>query len=297
MKTAYVFPGQGAQFVGMGLKEFETSQEARALFHEADEILGFKISEIMFRGTMEDLTQTQVTQPAIFIHSVVSAMVGAQKKPDAVAGHSLGEFSSLVFNQSLNFSDALSLVKIRAISMQKACNVVPSTMAAVLGISDEEVDNILTQISDDIVVSANYNCPGQLVISGTVSGIEKATELLKTQGAKRVLPLKVGGAFHSPLMKPAEEELKKAINAVSFSQPICPIYQNFTAQAHIDADEIKHNLIQQLTAPVKWTQSIRQMHQDGIQDFVEFGPGNVLSNLITKIISTDDITVTKFELS
>lgn len=284
MKNAYVFPGQGAQFVGMGKDLYDNNADAKALFERANEILGFRITNIMFNGTDEDLKQTKVTQPAVFLHSVIKALsLGSDFKPDMVAGHSLGEFSALVANKTLNFDDALRLVYARAIAMQKACELQPSTMAAVLGLDDAKVEEICASITDDVVVAANYNCPGQLVISGSVEGINKACELLKSAGAKRALVLQVGGAFHSPLMEPARQELAEAILNTQFNEPICPIYQNYVAKAVSNVEEIKTNLIAQLTAPVKWTQSVLSMVNDGATNFYECGPGNVLQGLVKKI--------------
>ena len=280
---AYVFPGQGAQFTGMGKDLYDNSEVAKKLFLEANKILGFDISKIMFEGSMEDLTKTEVTQPAVFLHSVIHAMSLIEFKPDMVAGHSLGEFSSLVVNKTLSFEDALRLVAIRAKAMQKACEINPSTMAAVLGLDDHIVENICNSINDEIVVAANYNCPGQFVISGSFKGIEIAGEKLKEAGAKRVLPLKVGGAFHSPLMEPAREELAKAIETTNFNNPICPVYQNAVAIGISDPKQIKENLLIQLTAPVRWTASVIAMIQDGATEFRELGPGNVLSGLVKKI--------------
>ncbi|GIM53500.1 ACP S-malonyltransferase [Capnocytophaga cynodegmi] len=280
---AYIFPGQGAQFVGMGRNLFENSSKAKDLFEQANQILGFSITEIMFNGTDEDLKQTKVTQPAIFLHSVIlSKVLGESFQPKMVAGHSLGEFSALVANQTLSFEDGLQLVYKRAMAMQKACELQPGTMAAVLGLEDTIVEDICKKI-DGIVTPANYNCPGQLVISGELSAVEKACEAMKNAGAKRALILPVGGAFHSVLMKPAEEELAKAIENTHFNKPICPIYQNVTTTAVNNPDEIKRNLINQLTAPVKWTQSVQQMIQDGASEFIEVGPGKVLQGLVKKI--------------
>ena len=283
MKKAYVFPGQGAQFVGMGKDLYDAHPNLRIYFEKANEILGFDITKIMFEGTMEDLTQTNVTQPAVFIHSVAQAMSIDNFKPDMVAGHSLGEFTALVCNQTLKYEDALKLVSIRANAMQKACLAAPSTMAAVLGMEDNQVDAICQSITDEIVVAANYNCPGQLVISGTLEGVALASEKLKEAGAKRVLPLKVGGAFHSPLMGSAKEELSNAINSCSFATPICPIYQNISAKPYTNPNEIKQNLIDQLTGSVRWTQSIQHMISDGATQFIEVGPGNALMGMIKKI--------------
>jgi [acyl-carrier-protein] S-malonyltransferase len=280
---AYVFPGQGAQFTGMGKDLYETSALAKDLFEKANEILGFRITDIMFEGTAEELKETKVTQPAVFLHSVILAKtLGEDFKPEMVAGHSLGEFSALVANGALSFEDGLKLVSQRALAMQKACEITPSTMAAVLGLADNIVEEVCASI-DGIVVAANYNCPGQLVISGETTAVEKACEAMKAAGAKRALILPVGGAFHSPMMEPAREELAAAIEATTFSAPICPVYQNVTASAVSDADEIKKNLIIQLTAPVKWTQSIQQMIADGATLFTEVGPGKVLAGLINKI--------------
>ncbi len=283
MKKAYVFPGQGAQLVGMGKELYETSPLANELFEKANEILGFRITDLMFAGTDEDLKQTKVTQPAIFLHSVILAKtLGEEFQPDMTAGHSLGEFSALVAAGALSFEDGLKLVYARALAMQKACEANPSTMAAILALPDEKVEEICASI-DDVVVPANYNCPGQIVISGSNSGIEKACELMKEAGAKRALPLKVGGAFHSPLMEPARVELSDAIESTRFSAPVCPVYQNVSTTGETDPDTIKQNLIAQLTSPVKWTQSVQQMVADGATEFVELGPGSVLQGLISKI--------------
>ena len=280
---AYVFPGQGAQFKGMGKDLYENSALAKELFEKANEILGFRITDIMFEGTAEELKETKVTQPAVFLHSVILAKtLGEDFKPEMVAGHSLGEFSALVANGALSFEDGLKLVSQRALAMQKACEIKPSTMAAVLGLADNIVEEVCASI-DGIVVAANYNCPGQLVISGETSAVEKACEAMKAAGAKRALLLPVGGAFHSPMMEPAREELEAAIEATTFSTPICPVYQNVTASAVSDPSEIKKNLIIQLTAPVKWTQSVQQMIADGATLFTEVGPGKVLVGLIGKI--------------
>ncbi|NLY23684.1 MAG: ACP S-malonyltransferase [Bacteroidales bacterium] len=283
MKKAYVFPGQGAQFVGMGKELYETSPLAKELFEKANEILGFRITDLMFNGTDEDLRQTNVTQPAIFLHSVILAKtLGEEFKPDMTAGHSLGEFSALVAADALSFEDGLKLVYKRALAMQKACEAEPSTMAAVLGMPDEKVEEICAAI-DDIVVPANYNCPGQIVISGSTTGVERACELMKEAGAKRALPLKVGGAFHSHLMEPARVELMAAIEATEISTPHCPVYQNVSTMGETDPGTIKRNLIAQLTSPVKWTHSVENMIADGATEFVELGPGSVLQGLVTKI--------------
>jgi [acyl-carrier-protein] S-malonyltransferase len=280
---AIVFPGQGAQFPGMGKSLYEENPEAKALFEKANEILGFRITDILFEGTEEELKQTKVTQPAIFLHSVILAKTTSDFAPDMVAGHSLGEFSALVANGVLSFEDGLSLVFQRALAMQEACEINPSSMAAILGLEDQVVEEICAGITEEVVVAANYNCPGQLVISGSTKGIEIACELLKAAGAKRALPLPVGGAFHSPLMEPAREKLQKAIEETQFHTPICPIYQNVSTTAVTDVGAIKANLIAQLTAPVKWTQSVQQMVADGATEFVECGPGKVLQGLVKKI--------------
>lgn len=279
---AYVFPGQGAQFPGMGKDLYENSPLAKELFDKANEILGFNITDIMFEGTADDLKQTKVTQPAIFLHSVILAKTLADFKPEMVAGHSLGEFSALVANGTLTFEDGLRLVSQRALAMQKACEVEPSTMAAIVGLEDAVVEEVCASI-DEVVVPANYNCPGQLVISGSIAGIDKACEILTEKGAKRALKLPVGGAFHSPLMEPAREELAAAIEATTFSTPLCPVYQNVNAQPVSDAETIKENLIAQLTAPVKWTQTAQNMLADGATLFTEIGPGKVLQGLIKKV--------------
>lgn len=280
---AYVFPGQGAQFVGMGKDLYDNNAEAKEMFEKANEILGFRITDLMFNGTEEDLRQTKVTQPAIFLHSVILAKsLGDEFKPDMVAGHSLGEFSALVAAGALSFEEGLKLVAKRAMAMQKACEAKPSTMAAVLALSDETVENLCAEV-EDVVAPANYNCPGQVVISGTIEGIDKACEKMLAAGAKRALKLKVGGAFHSPLMQPAQEELAEAIAAAEFSTPRCPVYQNVDGKPHTDPKEIKENLIKQLTAPVRWTYDVQAMIADGVDDFTELGPGKVLQGLISKI--------------
>lgn len=279
---AYIFPGQGAQFSGMGKELYENSQLAKEMFEKANDILGFRITDIMFEGTAEQLKETKVTQPAVFLHSVILAKTIENFVPDMVAGHSLGEFSALVANGVLGFEDALTLVYKRAIAMQKACEIIPSTMAAILNLDDRIVEDICKSI-DGVVVAANYNCPGQLVISGEYKAVELACEKMKEAGAKRALILPVGGAFHSPIMEPAREELAAAIMTTKFSAPICPVYQNVTASAVMDATLIRQNLITQLTAPVKWTQSVQQMIADGATHFVEIGPGKVLTGLVGKI--------------
>ena len=287
--NAYVFPGQGSQFVGMGKDLYDNYPLAKELFEKANEILGYRITDIMFNGTDEDLRQTKVTQPAVFLHSVITALcLGDEFKPDMTAGHSLGEFSALVAAGALNFEDGLKLVYARAMAMQKACELQPSIMAAIIGLDDAKVEEVCNQISaeGDVVIAANYNCPGQIVISGSIEGINKACEILKEAGAKRALPLKVGGAFHSPLMQPAKEELEKAIDATVFHMPKCPVYQNVDALPHTDAAEIKANLVAQLTAPVRWTQSAKQMLADGATEFIECGPGTVLQGLVKRIDKT-----------
>lgn len=295
MKKAYVFPGQGSQFSGMGKDLYENSPLAKQLFEQANDILGFKISDVMFAGTDEELKQTKITQPAIFLHSVILYHTKQNEaKPDMVAGHSLGEFSALVANKALSFEDALKLVYKRALAMQKACELNPSTMAAILNLDDKVVEDICVEISNagNVVVAANYNCPGQLVISGTIEGVNIACEKLKAAGAKRALVLPVGGAFHSPLMEPARIELEAAINGTNFNQPICPVYQNVTAHAVSNPTDIKLNLIAQLTAPVKWTQSVKQMTADGATQYIECGPGKVLQGLVKKI--SPDVEVMSF---
>ncbi len=285
----YVFPGQGSQFSGMGKNLYEQSGSAKALFEQANDILGFRITDIMFNGTAEQLQQTKVTQPAIFLHSVILAKETPDFQPDMVAGHSLGEFSALVAAGGLSFEDGLKLVSKRALAMQKACEQNPSTMAAVLGLDDATIEAICIGVTDAVVVAANYNCPGQVVISGSFEGIAKAGELLKAAGAKRVLPLPVGGAFHSPLMQSAREELAAAIEATEFKTPICPLYQNVNAEPSTDVQVIKTNLIAQLTAPVRWTQSVQRMVADGATLFVECGPGKVLQGLVKKISPTSEV--------
>jgi [acyl-carrier-protein] S-malonyltransferase len=280
--NAYVYPGQGAQFPGMGKELYETNTAAKALFEQANEILGFRITDIMFSGTEEELKQTKVTQPAVFLHTTILSLTNADFNTEMVAGHSLGEFSSLVANKALSFEDGLSLVYKRALAMQKACELNPSTMAAILGLDDDVVENICNEI-DEVVVAANYNCPGQLVISGSNLGIEIGCDKMLAAGARRALPLPVGGAFHSPLMEPARVELEAAIESTKFSNPICPVYQNVTAMPATDTDVIKANLIKQLTAPVRWTQSVQKMVADGATHFVESGPGKVLQGLVRKI--------------
>jgi [acyl-carrier-protein] S-malonyltransferase len=280
---AYVFPGQGAQYTGMGLDLYNRSQKAKDLFEEANSILGFRITDIMFTGTDEDLKQTKVTQPAIFLHSTILAtLLGEAFRPDMVAGHSLGEFSSLVANKTLSFADGLILVSKRALAMQKACEKTPSTMAAIIGTEDRIIEEVCASI-DAVVVPANYNCPGQVVISGSNEGIDKAIELLKEKGAKRAIKLSVGGAFHSPIMEPARVELEEAIRVTNFRKPVCPVYQNVTADPSTDPDTIKLNLVKQLTSPVRWTQSVIAMINGGATHFTEVGPGNVLQGLIKKV--------------
>lgn len=288
---AFVFPGQGAQFVGMGKDLYDNNPLAKELFEKANDILGFRITDIMFSGTDEELKQTKVTQPAVFLHSVISALcMGEDVAPDMVAGHSLGEFSALVAAGALNFEDGLKLVYARAMAMQKACEAAPSTMAAIVGLDDATIENVCTEINteNNVVVSANYNCPGQLVISGNVEAVKAACEKLKEAGAKRALLLPVGGAFHSPLMQPAKDELQAAIEATTFNTPKCAVYQNVDAQAHTDAEEIKANLIAQLTASVRWTQEVQNMIAAGATDFTECGPGKVLQGMIGKIAKGND---------
>ena len=292
MAHAFVFPGQGTQFIGMGKNLYDENEQAKILFEQANDILGFSISDVMFYGTAEELMQTNVTQPAVFLHSVIAFKTLSESKPEMVAGHSLGEFSALVANGCLRFEDALHLVSVRAKAMQKACEINPSTMAAVLALDDKKVEEVCASISNEIVVAANYNCPGQVVISGSVKGIEEACVLLKEAGAKRAIVLPVGGAFHSPLMQPAKNELSAAIKKAVFNTPFCPIYQNVVARAVTDPIAIKANLIAQLTGPVKWSQSVVQMIADGATHFTECGPGKVLQGLISKInreVQTDGL--------
>jgi [acyl-carrier-protein] S-malonyltransferase len=293
MKHAFVFPGQGSQFAGMGKEHYDNSAFAKKLFEQANEVLGFRISNIMFNGTEEDLKQTNVTQPAVFLHSIVAYRTIENASPDMVAGHSLGEFSALVANGTLSFEDALNLVAVRAKAMQKACELNPSTMAAVLNLADDKVEAICAEVqneTDEVVVAANYNCPGQLVISGSIKGIEIACERMKAAGAKRALVLPVGGAFHSPLMLPAKEELQAAIESTKFHNPTCAVYQNVAAKAVMDKEEIKQNLIDQLTGAVRWTQSVQSMIADGASRFTECGPGKVLQGLVMKIDKTMETT-------
>ena len=292
MKHAFIFPGQGSQFPGMAKDHYENSAFAKRFFEQANEILGFRISEVMFNGTEEDLKRTDVTQPAVFLHSVIAYKSIESASPDMVAGHSLGEFTALVANGTLSFEDALQLVSVRAIAMQKACEMNPSTMAAVLNLADEKVEAICAEVwkeTGEVVVAANYNCPGQLVISGSKKGIDIACERMKAAGAKRALVLPVGGAFHSSLMEPAKEELSAAIEAIKFHNPTCAIYQNAVARAVMDKEEIKQNLIDQLTSPVRWSQSVNAMIADGASKFTEAGPGNVLQGLILKIDKTMEV--------
>lgn len=281
---AYVFPGQGSQHIGMGVAMYDNNAEAKRLFDRADEILGFSLSKTIFDGTEEELKQTAVTQPAVFVHSYISAMVlGAEEKPNMVAGHSLGEFTALAIAGALTFEDAVRLVHMRAVAMQKACDEAPSTMAAIIGLSDEQVEEICGNILDKLVIPANYNSPGQVVISGSIEGVNEAIEAAKKANAKRAIPLKVSGAFHSPLMEPARRELEEAIHQTTFSAPRCPIYQNVDALPHTDPKEIEDNLVKQLTAPVLWSQTVQHMIADGADRFIEFGPGNTLQGLIRRI--------------
>ena len=282
---AFVFPGQGAQFIGMGKDLYESNNECKEMFEKANEILGFRITDIMFNGTEEELKQTKVTQPAVFLHSVILAKaIGNKFVPDMVAGHSLGEFSALVAAKAMKFEDGLRLVAIRANAMQKACEKNPSTMAAIIGLEDGVIEEVCKSITDEVVVPANYNCPGQLVISGSMAGIEKACAILKEKGAKRALPLKVGGAFHSPLMESARQELAEGINNTSFDTPICPVYQNVDALPHSNPEEIKQNLVKQLTSSVLWTKIVQNMGKDGANEFIEVGPGTALQGMIKKTL-------------
>jgi [acyl-carrier-protein] S-malonyltransferase len=280
---AYIFPGQGAQFTGMGLELYNTNSRAKELFEKANDILGFRITDTMFEGEVEDLKQTKITQPAVFLHSVIVANTLDEFKPDMVAGHSLGEISALTANKTLSFEDGLKLVSLRALAMQHACEMNPSTMAAIIGLEDDVVEEVCNDITSEVVVAANYNCPGQLVISGSHEGITNACEILLEKGAKRALPLPVGGAFHSPLMEPAREELEIAIKNSNFGEPICPIYQNVSTKAETDPEIIRKNLISQLTAPVKWAQSVQNMIEDGATEFIEIGPGRALQGMVKKI--------------
>ena len=282
---AFVFPGQGAQFIGMGKDLYESNNECKEMFEKANEILGFRITDIMFNGTEEELKQTKVTQPAVFLHSVILAKaIGDKFVPDMVAGHSLGEFSALVAAKAMKFEDGLKLVAIRANAMQKACEKNPSTMAAIIGLEDGIIEDVCKSITDEVVVPANYNCPGQLVISGSMAGIEKACAILKEKGAKRALPLKVGGAFHSPLMESARQELAEGINNTTFDTPICPVYQNVDALPHSNPEEIKQNLVKQLTSSVLWTKIVQNMGKDGANEFIEVGPGTALQGMIKKTL-------------
>jgi [acyl-carrier-protein] S-malonyltransferase len=282
---AFVFPGQGAQFIGMGKDLYESNNECKEMFEKANEILGFRITDIMFNGTEEELKQTKVTQPAVFLHSVILAKaIGDKFVPDMVAGHSLGEFSALVAAKAMKFEDGLRLVAIRANAMQKACEKNPSTMAAIIGLEDGVIEDVCKSITDEVVVPANYNCPGQLVISGSMAGIEKACAILKEKGAKRALPLKVGGAFHSPLMESARQELAEGINNTTFDTPICPVYQNVDASPHSNPEEIKQNLVKQLTSSVLWTKIVQNMGKDGANEFIEVGPGTALQGMIKKTL-------------
>ncbi|MDO5759577.1 MAG: ACP S-malonyltransferase [Bacteroidota bacterium] len=288
---ACVFPGQGAQFIGMGKDLYESNQECKSMFEQANDILGFRITDIMFSGTEEELKQTKVTQPAVFLHSVILAKAMGEKfAPSMVAGHSLGEFSALVAAGAMKFEDGLRLVSIRANAMQKACEANPSTMAAIIGLDDKTIEEVCNSITDQVVVPANYNCPGQLVISGSMEGIEKACALLKEKGAKRALPLKVGGAFHSPLMESARKELAEGIQNTAFSEPICPIYQNVDALSHTLPEEIKENLVKQLTSSVLWTKIVQNMYKDGAREFLEVGPGTALQGMIKKTV-TDVVAI------
>lgn len=295
MARAYVFPGQGSQFPGMGQDLYEKVAKAREYFSRADELLGFKITDIMFSGTQEELTATRVTQPSVFLHSVIMALCADVPAPDMVAGHSLGEFSALAVSGALEFEDALKLVSVRAIAMQKCCESVPGTMAAIIGLEDSVVEDACAKV-DGLVKAANYNSKGQVVISGEKEAVAKAGELLKEAGARRVLPLPVGGAFHSPLMAPARDELAQAISHTPFYAPVCPVYQNVSAKAERDPEAIKQNLLEQLTAPVRWTQSVLQMVADGADHFTEFGPGSVLQGLIRKTVSLEGITIDGYSL-
>lgn len=286
-----VFPGQGAQFIGMGKDLYDSNEECKTMFEKANEILGFRITDIMFSGTEDELKQTKVTQPAVFLHSVILAKAMGEKfAPSMVAGHSLGEFSALVAAKSMNFEDGLKLVSIRANAMQKACEANPSTMAAIIGLDDKAVEEICESITDHVVVPANYNCPGQLVISGSMEGIAKACELLKEKGAKRALPLKVGGAFHSPLMESARQELAEGIKNTTFATPICPVYQNVDALPHTSPEEIKENLVKQLTSSVLWTKIVQNMYKDGAREFIEVGPGTALQGMIKKTLTDVSIS-------